>query len=91
MKKFLATTAIASAVAFPALADDTDIDQSISALQAALNSIVINNDGENVTQAATNAANLILSAGTSDIPVAQEASLTASAMGSTTPLTIWTT
>ncbi|WGH78137.1 beta strand repeat-containing protein [Jannaschia ovalis] len=59
MKKFLTTTAIASALAFPAAADDTDIDQTISALQTALNSILINFDGTGVSQAATNAANLI--------------------------------
>ena len=61
MKKFLTTTAIASALALPATAahESTDVTQTVGALQAALNSIVINFDGTTVSQAATNAANLI--------------------------------
>lgn len=59
MNKFLTTTALASVLALPAMADDTDITQTVDALQAALNSIVINFDGDGVSQAATNAANLI--------------------------------
>jgi len=61
MKKFLTTTAIASALALPATAahESTDVTQTVGALQAALNSIVINFDGTTISQAATNAANLI--------------------------------
>jgi hypothetical protein len=59
MNKFLATTAIASLLAMPAMAEQTDISQTINALQEALNTIRIEDDATDVSQAAVNAANII--------------------------------
>ncbi|WP_394155134.1 hypothetical protein [Loktanella salsilacus] len=59
MNKFLATTAIASLLAMPAMAEQTDISQTVNALQEALNTIRISDDATDVSQAAVNAANII--------------------------------
>lgn len=59
MNKFLATTAIASLLAMPAMAEQTDISQTVNALQEALNTIRIDDDATDVSQAAVNAANII--------------------------------
>lgn len=59
MNKFFATTAIATLLAMPAMAEQTDISQTINALQDALNTIDISDDATNVSQAGINAANII--------------------------------
>ncbi|MEX3313496.1 hypothetical protein [Sulfitobacter sp. PS-8MA] len=59
MNKFLASTAIATILAFPAVAEQTDISQTVKALQEALNTIDIADDATNVSQAGVNAANII--------------------------------
>lgn len=57
--KLMTTTALAAVLAFPAVAEQTDIDQVVAALQTALNTIEIGDDASEVSMAATNAANLI--------------------------------
>jgi len=59
MTKFLTTTAIATILAMPAMAEQTDISQTVKALQLALNTIDISDDATNVSQAGINAANII--------------------------------
>jgi hypothetical protein len=59
MTKFLATTAIATILALPAMAEQTDISQTVDALQEALNTIDIDDDATGVSQTGINAANLI--------------------------------
>jgi len=59
MTKFLTTTAIPTLLAMPAMAEQTDITQTVDALQKALNTIDISDDATNVSQAGINAANLI--------------------------------
>lgn len=59
MNKFLASTAIATILAFPAVAEQTDISQTVDALQKALNTIDIADDATDVSQAGVNAANII--------------------------------
>ena len=59
MTKFLTTTAIATILAMPAVAEQTDISQTVKALQLALNTIDISDDATNVSQAGINAANII--------------------------------
>ncbi|RMA44161.1 hypothetical protein [Rhodophyticola porphyridii] len=60
MKKYLTTTAVSLALAAsPALADDTDIDQILHGVQVALNAIYAGDGGDDITQAATNAGNII--------------------------------
>lgn len=59
MNKFLTTTAIATFLAMPAMAEQTDISQTVEALQQALNTINISDDATNVSQAGINAANII--------------------------------
>lgn len=59
MTKFLTSTAIATILAMPAVAEQTDISQTVKALQLALNSIDISDDATDVSQAGINAANII--------------------------------
>jgi hypothetical protein len=59
MTKFLTSTAIATILAMPAMAEQTDISQTVNALQEALNSIDISDDASGVSQAGINAANII--------------------------------
>lgn len=55
----MTTTALVAAFALPAMAEQTDITQTIEGLQEALNSIEIADDATDVAQTAVNAANLI--------------------------------
>jgi len=59
MTKFLTSTALATIFALPALAEQTDISQTVNALQKALNTIDISDDATGVSQAGINAANII--------------------------------
>jgi hypothetical protein len=59
MTKFLTSTALATILALPAMAEQTDISQTVDALQEALNTIDISDDATNVSQAGINAANII--------------------------------
>lgn len=59
MTKFLTSTALATILALPAMAEQTDISQTVDALQQALNTIDISDDATNVSQAGINAANII--------------------------------
>ncbi|MEM5521462.1 hypothetical protein [Sulfitobacter sp. AS59] len=59
MTKFLTTTAIATILAMPAVAEQTDISQTVKALQIALSTIDISDDATDVSQSGINAANII--------------------------------
>lgn len=62
MNKLLTTTAIATVLSFgssAAFAVDTDINQFVFNVQAALNTAILTNDGTNISQSATNASNIV--------------------------------